>query len=76
MRQYSARRSDTRWLHKLLDSSRSTFKSPRIMGSLKCCRASSRSDRLSNVEGGRHIWELPGNYSGFTKVMVSGRNVL
>ena len=42
------------WLCELLALSRYTLKSPRTMGSLKCCRASLRSVRCYNLEGGRY----------------------
>ena len=63
MRPYSTRRSDTRWLRKILTSLRFTFKSPITMGSLKCCSYSSRSVRCSNTEG---VW-----YVMMSRVQVS-----
>ena len=51
---YYVSRPATCWLHGLLASSRSMFRYPMIMGSIKCCRASYRSGRYSNVKGGRY----------------------
>ena len=54
MRHYSARRSATFWLCRILVLLRSTFRYPRTMGSLKRFRASSRANRCSSIDRGRY----------------------